>query len=85
MNLCHLNQDQLQHYYRAIKNFIKIIRDPKNEFWISLKEDQVIIFDNFRLLHGRSEIDGFRTLATAYLSRDDYLSKLAVTNNINDF
>ncbi len=83
--MCHLNKDQLQHYYKAIKNFIKIIRDSNNEFWISLREDQVIIFDNFRLLHGRSQIDGLRTLVTAYLSRDDYHSKLTVTNNINDF
>ena len=80
-----MNPDQLKNYYRAIKNFIKIIRDTSNECWINLKEDQVLIFDNFRLMHGRSEIDGFRTLVTAYLSRDDYLSKLAVTNNINDY
>jgi trimethyllysine dioxygenase len=72
-------------YYSAIKKFSKVLRDPNNEYWIDLNEDQVLIFDNFRLLHGRSQIKGNRTLVTAYLSRDDYQSKLSVCNNINDF
>ncbi len=85
VNICHLTTDQVHRYYQALKIFQKIIRDPETGYWINLREDQVLIFDNFRLLHGRSKINGSRTLVTAYLSRDDYISKLKVHLDISDF
>ena len=35
----------------------------------------MIIFDNFRMLHGRSEFVGNRTLVTSYMSQDEWISK----------
>lgn len=67
-------------FYRALENFTRIVQDEENEIWLSLRQDQVLIFDNFRLLHGRSNVNGPRTLIQVYLSRDDYLSKLKVFN-----
>lgn len=40
----------------------------------------MLMFDNFRLMHGRSAFKGNRALVTAYLSRDDWLSKASVLN-----
>ena len=72
--------DEISAYYKAMRHLTKIVRDPRNELWIPLRTDQVMLFDNYRLLHGRSAIGGRkpRTLSSAYLNRDDYLSKLAV-------
>lgn len=78
VNLDHLSYDDICHYYKAIRNFTKIIQDKSNENWISLRQDQVLLFDNFRVLHGRAAFTGHRTLITVYLSRDDYLSKANV-------
>ena len=79
-NVAHMRTSgEISAYYRAMRRFTEIIREPRNEHWLQLRTDQVIVFDNFRLLHGRSAIGGRkpRTLVTAYLNRDDYLSKLA--------
>ncbi len=78
INLNHLSYDQIGQYYRAVKNFARIVQDASNEHWIGLRPDQVLVFDNFRLLHGRSAFKGHRILVTSYLSRDDWLSKAEV-------
>lgn len=70
--------ENMKRFYRALENFSKIVQSEENEIWLSLRQDQVLILDNFRLLHGRSSVNGNRTLVSVYLSRDDYLSKLKV-------
>jgi trimethyllysine dioxygenase len=47
----------------------------KNELWVNLKKDQIVIIDNFRILHGRSGFSGDRVLLTAYAPRDEFISK----------
>jgi trimethyllysine dioxygenase len=76
--LNHLKTADIEKFFRAVKNFNRIFQDPANELWLSLQEDEVIMFDNFRLFHGRSAVNGKRTLVTAYVSKDDYQSKLAL-------
>ena len=36
----------------------------------------MIVFDNWRLLHGRGAFQGKRKMAGAYINREDYLSSL---------
>ena len=56
-----------------MQNFTRILQDPLNEIYIGLKPNQVLIFDNHRLLHGRSAFKGKnRVLISAYISRDDW-------------
>ena len=71
----HLSFEETIQYYQAIKRFAKIIQDSKNEFWMKLKKDQIVIVDNFRILHGRSGFTGDRVLLTAYAPRDEFISK----------
>lgn len=82
MSLAHLNSDEIEFYYSSMKKFMRLVQDESNEYWISLNPDEVLIFDNFRLLHGRSAFQGHRVLVTAYISRDDWLSKARVLNVI---
>ena len=71
----HLSKNEIVDFYRALKRFIQILDNPENKFWIGLEPDQVLIFDNFRLLHGRSEFKGNRVLITTYISRDEWISR----------
>lgn len=38
------------------------------------------VFDNWRVLHGRSSFNGKRRLCGAYVNRDDFISKYKLTN-----
>ncbi|CAF0766806.1 unnamed protein product [Brachionus calyciflorus] len=78
INLDHLSYQDITGFYKAMRKFTQIIQNKSNELWIGLREDQVLLFDNFRLLHGRASFKGNRKLITVYLSRDDWLSKLNV-------
>lgn len=69
------NKDEILNFYKALKVFVAQIEDPTNQLWLSLEANQVIIFDNFRMLHGRSEFVGNRTLVTSYMSQDEWISK----------
>lgn len=51
------------------------IENKENHLWLSLNPDQVLIFDNFRMLHGRAAFVGNRTLVTSYMPQDEWLSK----------
>ena len=57
-----------------MQNFTRLIQDPKNQIHMGLKSNQALIFDNYRLLHGRLAFKGNdRMLINAYISRDDWL------------
>ncbi|EGW32259.1 uncharacterized protein SPAPADRAFT_138818 [Spathaspora passalidarum NRRL Y-27907] len=70
------NPDDVPRFYKAIKDWVRIISDPKNEFWYQMKPGQCLIFDNWRVFHSRSEFTGKRRLCGAYLERDDFVSRL---------
>lgn len=61
-------------FYEAIKQWYKIITDKENEFFYQLKPGQVLIFDNWRCFHSRTEFTGKRTMCGAYFNRDDFIS-----------
>ncbi|RKP18060.1 Trimethyllysine dioxygenase [Rozella allomycis CSF55] len=50
------------------------------DFYFALNEwnkpGTVVIFDNWRVLHGRNEYVGHRRLSGCYINRDDYISRL---------
>ncbi|CAK1551629.1 unnamed protein product [Leptosia nina] len=69
------NGDQCNAYYQALRNFAKIIEDPKNHWQFKLKPGLVMVFDNFRALHGRTEFTGMRVIAGSYVARTDWLDR----------
>ncbi|KAI5968999.1 hypothetical protein CANMA_001995 [Candida margitis] len=68
--------DDVVKFYQAIKDWVSIITDPENELWYQMRPGQCLIFDNWRVLHSRSEFTGKRRLCGAYLERDDFVSRL---------
>jgi gamma-butyrobetaine dioxygenase len=64
--------------YRALGEFARRIPDPANEIRFKMKAGDVTIFDNQRMLHGRTAFKGSRHLRTAYVERDFFHSNLRV-------
>lgn len=72
---CHPQQNMNQ-FYSGLKVLKDEISCDENRHWIHLKPGTVLVTDNWRILHGRSEFTGSRTLCGMYVSRSDYLSRL---------
>jgi trimethyllysine dioxygenase len=65
-------------FYRALKIFNGMVNDPANEITMRLAPGTALLFDNWRLLHGRRAYQGYRRLCGAYLNKEDFDSKLRV-------
>ncbi|KAG9285258.1 hypothetical protein G9A89_002511 [Geosiphon pyriformis] len=78
----HLEPEQVNLFYDALLKWNALLEDKKNEFWIQLTPGRAIIFDNWRVLHGRAAFTGHRRLTGAYLNWDDYQSRLRCTNQL---
>jgi len=73
--LSNLTADQINLFYDALRKWNAELTSKKNEFWESLAPGRAVVFDNWRVLHGRASFTGHRRLSGAYLNRDDYLSR----------
>ena len=65
--------------YRAVRAFVGIVRSGRFEIRVRLQPGDVMCFDNYRILHGRTEFDpnsGHRHLQGCYIDRDDFLSRI---------
>jgi trimethyllysine dioxygenase len=61
-----------------LKIFNRLVNDPVNEITMRLAPGTALLFDNWRLLHGRRAYQGYRRLCGAYLNKEDFDSKLRV-------
>ncbi|OQR93570.1 gamma-butyrobetaine dioxygenase [Achlya hypogyna] len=68
-------------YYDAMRQWTAATRDPANLLRFRLREGDLLVFNNRRLLHGRTGYDAqatWRHLKGCYLDAEDYRSKLAM-------
>ncbi|KAL3477891.1 putative trimethyllysine dioxygenase [Aspergillus californicus] len=70
--------DEQQAWYEAASHFNEIIRRPEMEIWTQLKPGTALLFDNWRMLHGRSEFTGKRRMCGGYINNDDFISRFRV-------
>lgn len=56
----------LERYYRAAREWDKILKMKQFEIKVQLKPGQPIIFDNWRYLHGRTGFSGKRRVCGGY-------------------
>lgn len=74
-----LDAEELQAFYPAYLNLMRLIRDPAYAVSLKLKAGEMVVFDNRRVMHGRSAFNpdsGFRHLHGCYVDRGDFDSKL---------
>ncbi|TPJ50538.1 DUF971 domain-containing protein [Mesorhizobium sp. B2-7-1] len=65
--------DEIDGLIEALAELTRLIRDPANQFQHQLKPGEVLVFDNQRVLHGRTEFDptlAVRHLRSCNLDRD---------------
>jgi trimethyllysine dioxygenase len=67
-------------WYNAAMRWTSLLRAKENEYWFQLQPGRVLIFDNWRVLHGRSAFVGLRRICGAYVTRDDFMSRWRLTN-----
>ncbi|RHZ45572.1 hypothetical protein Glove_669g14 [Diversispora epigaea] len=82
--MSHLSPNQIPEFYDALRKWNELLSNKENEFWFQLYPGRVLIFDNWRILHGRASFVGHRRLIGAYLNWDDYRSKFKVLNLSNE-
>ncbi|KAF2748209.1 Trimethyllysine dioxygenase [Sporormia fimetaria CBS 119925] len=66
---------EVEKWYDAARKFDKLLKKKQNEYWEQLTPGNILVFDNWRVLHGRSAFTGKRTISGAYVMRDDWISK----------
>ncbi|MEQ9359594.1 TauD/TfdA family dioxygenase [Coleofasciculus sp. F4-SAH-05] len=62
--------------YEALWEWRKIIDDLANQYRFRLTPGNVLLFDNWRLLHGRLAYVGERRMVNCYLNMEDFESRL---------
>ena len=70
---CYIPVDQERYHYDSIAWLIKELNDPKNQISFKLRPDQLLVTNNWRVLHGRKGFTGSRRLVGAYIGMSDFL------------
>lgn len=65
-------------FYSAIRSFYDIVQRPDMQLRFALTPGEALMFDNWRVLHGRSAFEGKRHVVGCYLNREDFESRLRV-------
>lgn len=74
--------EKIRQFYIDLKILTREFEDPDNRIIFKLKPGTVMIFDNWRVLHGRLSYTGKRTMTGCYVARTEYQSTLRVNNFI---
>lgn len=56
----HLPFEQMEVWYRAHDRFARLVRDPRHQIRFALEAGDFVLYDNHRMLHGRSGFSGAR-------------------------
>ncbi|RDL39362.1 Trimethyllysine dioxygenase [Venustampulla echinocandica] len=67
-------------WYAAARKWNDILNRKDIEYWAQLEPGRPLIFDNWRVLHGRSAFTGKRRICGGYVNHDDYISRWRNTN-----
>ncbi|KAI6033285.1 Trimethyllysine dioxygenase [Pisolithus marmoratus] len=76
--MSHLSPEVVEKWYNAARAWHTLLVSPDSEYWVQLIPGTALLFNNHRVLHGRSKFDGKRRLASVFLGMDEFRSKLAV-------
>jgi gamma-butyrobetaine dioxygenase len=58
--------ERVNAWYRAHDHFVRIARDPRHHFRFAIRAGDVLIYDNRRMLHGRTAFAGPRWVRGVY-------------------
>jgi alpha-ketoglutarate-dependent taurine dioxygenase len=61
--------ERMEAWYRAYDRFVRLVRDPKHHYRFALQPGDVLLYDNHRVLHGRTAFRGARWVRGIYFDR----------------
>ena len=73
-----LPKDDMRALYAGIRAFDRLANDPRLQWRYTLQPGDMLVFDNWRVLHGRGPFRGRRRMAGSYINREDYESAVRV-------
>ena len=59
-------------FYEAIKKFDLMANSKEYQWRHVLKPGELLIFNNWRVLHGRGSFDGIRKISGCYINKEDF-------------
>jgi trimethyllysine dioxygenase len=75
-----LPRDEMAAVYAALQAFDLIANDLTFQWRHVLRPGEALLFDNWRVLHGRTAYTGSRRLCGAYLNHEDFESRLRLAS-----
>lgn len=76
-------QEDMQEFYACFREYLKVVEDMENRWEFKLVPGTIVIFDNWRVYHGRKGYSGLRTMTGCYVQRTDFMSKARVLGIID--
>jgi gamma-butyrobetaine dioxygenase len=73
-----IEEDYVEAFYDAFRKLTALTRRSEFEIRFRLVPGDVLLFDNHRVLHGRTGLSGGRHLRTCYFEREVFRSRLRV-------
>jgi len=70
-----LPPDEMEQFYEALRAFEALANDASLQWRRVIRPGTAILFDNWRVLHGRAAYTGHRHLCGAYLNHEDFESR----------
>ena len=74
-----LVEDEMLAFYDALRAFETIANDRSMQWRHVLAPGEALLFDNWRVLHGRAAYTGHRRLCGGYVNREDVESRRRVS------
>ena len=71
-----LNDRDMHLLYKGIRALDSRFNDSQYQWRYCLKPGEMLVFDNWRILHGRAAFSGVRRMAGAYVNREDFESSV---------
>ena len=71
-----LENDLMSQFYEAYKIFHNLANDKNRQLEFMLEPGTILTFDNWRVLHARASLKGYRQLCGGYHNREDFESRL---------
>jgi len=70
-----LDESAMVEFYAALRAFDTAVNDPANQWRHVLAPGEAMLFDNWRVLHGRGAFTGLRRMCGGYVNREDVESR----------
>ncbi|XP_041482872.1 trimethyllysine dioxygenase, mitochondrial-like isoform X2 [Lytechinus variegatus] len=83
LTLSYMSYEDAEKFYAAYRAFGRILESSESKFETKLQPGRMVLFDNWRLLHGRAGFTGKRVMVGCYFSNDDIQNLKRTTANLD--